>query len=144
MDSVVEAIEVDEGSMRKLARFQVAPDDFDIVQLGGVFGQPFDNEPVGALGQRRPACLADVDRAVVEDEDDGLRRRPGFGSVEAVERLQMLDEVGASFGSRRRDDEFAPGEFERPEHCDFLGLPRRRNPQVGPALGPDARKIGAR
>jgi hypothetical protein len=31
VDSVVEAIEVDEGSMRKLARFQVAPDDFDIV-----------------------------------------------------------------------------------------------------------------
>jgi hypothetical protein len=63
-----------------LARFQVAPDDFDVVQLGGVFGRPFDGEPMGALGERRPAGLAEVDGAIVEDKDDWLgRRAPGLG-----------------------------------------------------------------
>jgi len=55
-------------------RFQVAPNDLDVVQFGGVFGRPFDGEPVGALGQCRLAGLADVDRSVVEDEDDRLVR----------------------------------------------------------------------
>jgi hypothetical protein len=87
VDGGLEAVEVGEGSMRKLARFQVAPDDFDVVQLGGVFRQPFDGEPVGALGQRRPAGLADMDGTVVKDKDHRLRRRPGSGAVEAVERL---------------------------------------------------------
>src|SRR5271166_6142606 len=106
--------------MRKVARFQVAPDDFDVVQLGGVFGQPFDGEPVGAFGQRRPAGLAEVDRSIVEDEDHRLRRRPGFGAVEAVERLQMLDEVCAPLGPGRRDDQLAPGVIERAHHRDVL------------------------
>jgi len=95
VDGGLEALEVGEGSMRKVARFQVAPYDFNVVQLRGVFGQPFDGEPVGAFGQRRPAGLADVDRTVVEDKDDWLRRRPGFGAVEAVQRLQMGDEISA-------------------------------------------------
>ena len=37
MDGTVEAVEVDEGSMRKVARFQVAPDDFDVVQNSGAY-----------------------------------------------------------------------------------------------------------
>ena len=56
------------SSMRKVTRFQVAPDDFDVVQLGGVFGQLFDGEPVGAFGQRRPAGLADLHGSIVEDK----------------------------------------------------------------------------
>jgi hypothetical protein len=42
VDGGFEALEVDEGLMRKMARFQVAPDVFDVVQLRSVFGQPFD------------------------------------------------------------------------------------------------------
>ena len=104
VDGVLEVVEVGEGSMRKVTRFQVAPDDFDVVQLGGVFGQPFDGEPVGAFGQRRPAGLADVDRSIVEDKDRRFCRHPGSGAVEAIERLQMRDEVGAPLGPGRRDD----------------------------------------
>jgi hypothetical protein len=81
VDGAVEAIDVGEGLMRKVARFQVAPDDLDVVQLGGVFGQPFDGEPVGALGERRPAGLAEVDGTIVEDQDDWLGRRPGSGAL---------------------------------------------------------------
>jgi hypothetical protein len=138
----VERVEIGEGPMSEMSGFQVTPDDFDVVQLRGVFGQPLDREPVGALGQRRPARLADMDRTVVEDEDDGLGRCAGFGTVEAIERVQVLDEVGASLGPGRRDDQITPGLVERPDHGDLLGLPRRRNPQVGPAPGPGAREIG--
>jgi hypothetical protein len=142
VNGAVEAVEIDEGSVRKVTRFQIAPNDLDVVQLGGVFGQPFDGEPVGAFGQRRPAGLADVDRTVVEDQDHRLVRRPGSGAVEAVERLQMRDEVHAPLGPRGRDDQLAPGVVERAHHRDLLSLSGRRNPQVGAALGPGARKIG--
>src|ERR1700733_7482784 len=33
-----------------------------------------------------------------KDEDDGLGRCAGFWTVEAIERVQVLDEVGASLG----------------------------------------------
>src|SRR3984957_17870566 len=77
-----------------------------------------------------------------KDEDDGLGRCAGFWTVAASERVQVLDEVGASLGPGRRDDQITPGLVERPDHGDLLGLPRRRNPQVGPAPGPGAREIG--
>jgi hypothetical protein len=35
VDGAVEAIEVGEGLMREVARFQVAPDDLDVVQTRG-------------------------------------------------------------------------------------------------------------
>ena len=80
VDGGLEVVEVGEGSMRKVARFQVAPDDFDVVQLRGVFGQPLDGEPVGAFGERRPAGLADVDGTVVKDKDrTGFAGAPGLG-----------------------------------------------------------------
>jgi hypothetical protein len=34
---------------------EVAPASFDVIQFGGVFRQPFQNEP-GALGERLWAC----------------------------------------------------------------------------------------
>ena len=58
--------------------------------------------------------------------------------------VQMLDEVRASLGPGCRDDQPAPRVIERPHHSDLPGLPRRRNPQVDPALGPGSRKIGMR
>ena len=33
VDRAVESAEIGEGLMRKVSRFQVAPDDFDVVQL---------------------------------------------------------------------------------------------------------------
>src|SRR3954453_3782954 len=53
---------------------QVAPETLDVVRLRSIFRQPLDGEPVGALGERGAACLAGVDRAVVQDEHEGLDR----------------------------------------------------------------------
>ena len=53
VNGAVEAVEIDEGSVGKVTRFQIAPNDFDVVQLRGVFGQPFDGEP-GALRPTPP------------------------------------------------------------------------------------------
>src|SRR3984957_19683721 len=36
----VERVEIGEGPMSEMSGFQVTPDDFDVVQLRGVFGQP--------------------------------------------------------------------------------------------------------
>jgi hypothetical protein len=58
--------------MGKVVRFQVSPDDFDVIQLRSVFGQPFDGEPVVAFGQRHAGGLADVDETVVEDNADEI------------------------------------------------------------------------
>jgi hypothetical protein len=144
VDGGLKVVEVCEGSMRKVTGFQVSPDDFDVIQLGGVFGQPFDGEPVVALGQRPAAGLADVDGTVVEDKHHRLRRRPGSGAVEAVERLQMRDEIGAPLGPGRGDDQLASGVIERAHHCDLLRLSGRGNPKVSSRLGPGTREIGMR
>src|SRR5436305_14966329 len=85
---------------------EVAPASFDVVQLGGVFRQPFEGEP-GALGERLCGQLAAVDRSVVEHRN----QRPGaFGgavsgaelvesrSTKSVERL-----VGLVCTRSRRD-----------------------------------------
>src|SRR4051794_13509873 len=77
---------------------QVAPDPFDVVELRGVFWQPLDREPVSALGERRAACFAGVDRAVVEHKHDGLARDPELGAIAAVDLLQESKEVGAALG----------------------------------------------
>ena len=40
--------------MSEVMPLQVAPEGLDVVQLRGVFRQPLDGEPVGALGEGRP------------------------------------------------------------------------------------------
>jgi hypothetical protein len=55
--------------------FQVSPGSFDIVEFRSILWQPLDGEP-GPLGQCGPRQLADVDRAVVEDQDDGDGESP--------------------------------------------------------------------
>ena len=55
---------------------------------------------------------------------------------------RRLPTVGAPLGPGRCDEELALGVVERSHHSDLLGLCRRRNAQVGAALGPGAGKIG--
>jgi hypothetical protein len=50
MDDITESVDIGEGIVGELMLFEVAPASFDIVQLGGVFRQPFEGEP-GALGE---------------------------------------------------------------------------------------------
>src|SRR5215210_2859821 len=111
------------------------------VSSGAYFGSHY-GEPVGALGERGAACLAGVDRAVVEDQNDGLDRNSQLVPIAPVDLLQESDEFRASFGPAGAHDELAPRPVEHAEHRHLGALARGRNAQVGPFLGPDMRQIG--
>src|SRR3954464_10042095 len=127
--------------MSEVMPLQVAPETLDVVQLRSIFRKPLDGEPVGALGERGAACLAGVDRAVVEDQNDGLDRDAELGTIAAMDLRQESDEVRASFGPAGAHDELAPRPIEHAEHRHFGALARGRNAQIGPFLRPDVRQV---
>src|SRR3954468_2230014 len=141
VDGAVEVIRAGERLMSEVMPLEVAPETLDIVQLRSIFRQPLDGEPVGALGERGAACLAGVDRAVVEDEHEGLERDAELGTIAAVALLPESDEVRASFGSAGLNNELATRPVEHPEHRHFGALARRWDAQVGPLLRPDVRQV---
>src|ERR1700704_530349 len=67
VDCAVECIAVGEGLMGEMVRLEIMPDDFDVVQLRRILGQPLDGEPVSTGGQRRQRKSAGMDRAIVLD-----------------------------------------------------------------------------
>src|SRR5215213_212454 len=93
MDGAIEIFRSCERLMSEVVPLQVAPDRFNVVELWGVFRQPLDAEPVGALGERGGGRLAGVDRTVVENEHDGLERAPELGAIAPIDLLQQSDEV---------------------------------------------------
>jgi len=72
MDGAVEGVGVSECLMGEMVRLEIVPDNLDVVELGCVFWQPLDGEPVFARLNGFKSELADVDRPVVFDEHDGL------------------------------------------------------------------------
>src|SRR3954467_6031465 len=141
MDGAIEVFRSPERLMGEVMPLQVAPDRFDVVELGSIFRKPFDPEPVGALGERGAGRLAGVDRAVVENEHERLDRTPELGTIAAIDLLQESDEVRASFGPAGVNDELALRPVEHPEHRHFGALARRWNAQIGPSFGPDMRQV---
>src|SRR3954454_16343593 len=93
LDGAVEVFRSREGLMGEVMPLQVAPDSFNVVQLGSVFRQPLDPEPVGALGERRTGRLAGVDRAVIEHKHDRLEHSAELGAIAPIDLLQERDEV---------------------------------------------------
>src|SRR4051812_1124575 len=89
MDGGVEGVGVAEGPVGEVVALQVAPGALDVVQLGRVLREPLDREP-GARGERLPARLAGVDRAVVERQHHRpvcpARPRAGPTSIPAGRR----------------------------------------------------------
>src|SRR5215207_9336017 len=83
-----------------------------------------------------------MDRAVVEDQNEGPGREPELGTIAPIDLLQESDKVRASFGPAGVYDQVATRPVEHPEHCHFRPLARCRNAQIGPFLGPDVRQIG--
>src|SRR3954471_2586758 len=86
-----ESVDIGEGAVGELMLLQVAPASFDVVQLRGVFRQPFEGEP-GARGERLCGQLAGVDWPVIENRDE----RPGafgdaVGSAKLVEQGNKVD-----------------------------------------------------
>src|SRR4051812_9784246 len=108
VDGAVEVIRAGERLMSEVMPLQVAPETLDIVQLRSIFRQPLDGEPVGARGERGAACLAGVDRAVVEDEHEGLERDAELGTIAAGGLLPERGEVRGSFGSGGVEQEVRP------------------------------------
>jgi len=62
VDGLVERVDILEGLVGEMVGLEVAPDRFDVVEFGRVFGQPLDGKPVGTGRQRRAGELAGVDR----------------------------------------------------------------------------------
>ena len=142
VNGLVEDVWVGEGLVGEMMDLEVTPDDLDVVEFGGIFRQPLDDEPMGTFGQGRHRRLADMDRAVVEHDDDGLDTRAGLWAIELVEGLQMRDEVGAAFGAGGGDNQLALRPIERAHHGNFLRLPGRWYPQVRATLGPGTGEVG--
>jgi hypothetical protein len=58
--------------------------------------------------------------------------------------FKMSDEVAAALAAAGVDNEVACDVIERTEQRDFLRLSRRRDPQIGSCLRPDAGEVGMR
>jgi hypothetical protein len=144
VDGSIEVLGACEGFMGEMMPLEIAPNLFDIVELGGIFRQPFDREPVGSCFERRARCLAGVDRAVIEDEDDRLARNIAPWAQAPINLLKKRDEVSAALGSTGVDEEIATRPIEDAEHRYLRGLTRRGNAQISALLRPSMRQIGMR
>jgi hypothetical protein len=144
MDGSIEVGGVGEGVVGEIVRFEIVPDNLDVVEFGRVFWQPLDGEPMLARFEGGKGELAEVDRSIVLDQHDRLHGSSGLGAVETVELLQVSDEVAAALGRAGVHDQLARDMIERPDHRHFFGLSRRRHAQIGAALGPRPRQIRVR
>src|SRR3954453_23273891 len=69
-DGASESVGIGEGTISEIMLLEVAPTSLNVIQLGGVFRQPFEGEP-RARGKRLCCQLAGVDWPVVENRDQG-------------------------------------------------------------------------
>src|SRR4051794_37104018 len=112
-DGAGESVGIGEGAVGEMMLLEVAPASFDVVQLGGVFRQPFEGEP-GALGERLCCQLAGVDWPVVENRD----RRPGAfgGAVGGTKLIEQGNEVGGALGGAGMDEKAPVHRVKGAEH----------------------------
>ena len=120
---------------------EVAPASLDVVQLGGIFRQPFEGEP-GALGERLCGQLAGVDRPVVAHRDQG----PGSfgGAVGGAELIEQGDKVGGALGGAGMHEKLTAHRIKGAEHRPLFRLAGGFDAQLGAAPSPAARQIGMR
>src|ERR1041385_410655 len=89
-DGAGESVGIGERAIGEVMLLEGAPASFDIIQLGGVFRQPYEGEP-GARGERLCGQLAGMDWPVVENRNE----RPGlFGG--AVGSAKPGNKVGGT------------------------------------------------
>jgi hypothetical protein len=58
---------------------EIAPDDLDVVEFRGVFGQPLDGEPMGAFSER---CKRNASATGSASARGWNGAKPGNGSAE--------------------------------------------------------------
>jgi len=141
MDGDIKSFGIGEGLMGEVVGFEIAPNDFNVVQFRRIFRQPFNSEPMGAGCERFPGGFAGMDRAIIKDNYDrfGLHARPG--AVKLVQFLKKGDEIRAAFRPGRRDNQPASFPVERAHHGNLSGLTRCGNTQIRPALCPASGQI---
>jgi hypothetical protein len=140
-DGASESLDIGEGAIGELMLLEVAPASFDIIQLGGVFRQPFEGEP-GARGERLCSQLAGVDRPVVENHDQGPG--PFGGAVGGAKPVEQVNKVGGALGGAGMHEQLTAHRIEGAEHCPFFRLAGSLDAQLGTASRPAARQIGMR
>ena len=77
MDGLIEVRDIGEGLMGEVMGLEVAPDEFNVVEFGSVFGQPLDGKPVRPRREGREREFADVDRP--STSTTGFAGLPGLG-----------------------------------------------------------------
>jgi len=142
VDGAIESQCVVEGLVCEMMGLEIVPDHLDIVELWCVFWQPLDGEPMFAGLKGCQGELADVDRPVVFHQHDRRHHSSRFGAVQVIELLKVSDEVTGALGQAGVDDKVAGDMIECADYRHFLGLARRRHPQIRTALGPGPRQIG--
>ena len=93
MDCAFEDVGGCKGVMHEVPALQLASHDSDVVQLGHIFGQPLDFQPVRAGRGRGERHLGVVDRPVVENQHDPRwagRRAWARICVVSIERTRPL------------------------------------------------------
>jgi len=140
-DGRCESVGIGKGTVGELMLLQVAPASLDVVQLGGVFWQPFEGEP-RARGERLCGQLAGVDRPVIENRDQ--RPGPAGGAVGGAKLVEQIDKVGGALGGAGMHQKTPTHRIEGPEHRPLFRLAGRLDAQLGAAPGPAARQIGMR
>ena len=145
MDCAVERTRVSECLMREMMSLEVVPNAFDVVQFGRIFGQPLDDEPMGAGGQCRQRELARVDRSIVLDQQHRLDGLSGLRAIQPVDLLEMGDEVAAALGRAGVQDELACDVIERsnePSMATFFACPGAGTRRSAPALAQARARYG--
>ncbi len=142
MDGLVERVGVGESLVGEVMRLEIAPDDFDVVQLRCIFGQPLDGQPMSTRGQCCSREFAGVDWAIVFDQHGRLGGLTRLWTVEPVQLFKMSDEVAAALGLARMHAELVGLVIEQAQYRNLLRLPRRGNAQVRPRLRPGAGEVG--
>ena len=117
---MVEGVGVSEGLMGEMVRLEIAPDNLDVVELGRVFRQPLDGEPVFARLDGFKSELADMDRPVVLDQHDRFYCPSRLRTEQVVELLEVSDEVAAALGRARMHNQLARDMIERADYRPIL------------------------
>src|SRR3954454_13461127 len=118
-DGAGESVGISEGAIGELMLLEVAPASLDVIQLWGVFRQPFEGEP-RARGERLCCQLAGVDWPVVENRNQG----PGAfgGAVSGAKLVEQGNEVGGALGRAGMHEKLPAHRIKGAEHRPLFRL----------------------
>src|SRR3954447_3753920 len=131
-DSASESVGIGESTISEIMLLEVAPASLDVIQLWGVFRQPFEGKP-RARGKRLCCQLASVDWPVVENRDQG----PGAfgGAVGGAKLVEQGNEVGGALGRAGVNEKTPAERIKGAEHRPLFRLTGGLDAQLGAAPG---------